>query len=239
MSELVAGGQGGGITIWDGKTGEYKQIFSAHPDVPGLNGIPGVESILFSPNGSVFASIGIAGDVKIWNTENLKGIFADILWETHSLAFDTSGNFLAYAGKDDAPVSIVRVVNSTTGEPVERIPLAADASVVAISPDKNEIAIGQPDGEMEIFSIPTANLLYQLNLGKSLPTAAIFLRDPRYLILGTDDGTLQLWDVPSQRLIFEVKAHQDEVTVLKLLNDGNTLYSGSEDGTAKIWKLSD
>lgn len=241
MSELVAGGQGGGITIWNGKTGEYEQIFSAHPDVPGLNGIAGVESILFSPSGSTFASIGISGDVKIWNAKNLKGIFAGILEDSHSLAFDAAGDLLAYVGKDDVPPpnNIIRIVDTETGEPVERIPTAADASVIAISLEGEEIAIGQPNGEMEIFSIPTAHLLYQLNLGKSLPTAAIFLKDPRYLIVGTQDGAFQLWNIPSQKLISEVKANQDSVTVLKPSNDGNLLYSGSEDGTVKVWKLTD
>ena len=239
--KLVAGGIDGNISIWGGEAGQFEQLFTAHPDPMGLNGAANVEEILFSPDGRLLASIGVNGDVKVWDTQHFQRVSGSFMWQAHSLAFDISGEMLAFSGQDfdrednNRSAPSVRIINTETGAIIAQT--FRDASVIAISPEKNAIGTGNPDGGMDLLSIPKFKLLAQLKYNNAIPTSAIFLHTTRYIAIGTKDGFIQLWDTNLEHLIASVKAHSGSVNVLKLTPDNHTLLSGGEDGVVKIWNL--
>lgn len=241
MKLLAAGGLGGNISLWEGPKseypGEFKQSLDAHPDPVGLNGMPSVESIRFSPDGRRFASIGINGDLAVWDAETLQRLFGDFLWKSHSPTFDSSGKLLAYAGGSLGAVAdaSVRVLDSSTGKLMVEIPTTTVS--LAIAPNQKMIAIGDSSGKITLFSLPNGIQTNKWTAGGSELTSLLYYPDSRFLVAGSADGSLQLWDTFSGKLVDEQRAHQGPVTVLKLSADSRQLYSGGEDGTVKIWQL--
>ncbi len=112
-------GTWGWVTLWDAKTLEFKRLLGVRPN--GLGEFGGVESVAFSPDGSVLA-VGRSADtygaddpgpVRLWDAEigehlrTLEGHTGDI----YSVTFSPDGRTLA-SGSSDGTVALWEIIPS-------------------------------------------------------------------------------------------------------------------------------
>ena len=84
-------------------------------------------------------------------------------------------------------------------EAVERLPTAGLSRSVAFSPDGQLLAVGQFDGDGQLYSTDTwAPTGRRLEAHTQRITNVEFSRDGRTLATSSADGTVQLWDVATQ-----------------------------------------
>lgn len=122
--------------------------------------------------------------------ERLAGNYRDIL----SVDYSPNNNYLVAGGRT------VRVLNCRTGEVTAELPRPAVS--VAVSPDNELIALGTPDGDIEIWTFEPAK--HSHTLAKSAEGHRIFVHDLKFSPNGskllTAGISLHLWDVGSGRL---------------------------------------
>ena len=135
-------GTWGWVTLRDAKTLEFKHLLGVRPN--GLGEFGGVESVAFSPDGSVLA-VGRSADtygaddpgpVRLWDAETgehlrtLEGHTGDI----HSVTFSPDGRTLA-SGSSDGTVALWEIIPSPDS-PEDGQPQVAEPP--PIKPDVNE-----------------------------------------------------------------------------------------------------
>ena len=105
------------------------------------------------------------------------------------------------------------------------------ATVAAIRPDDEAVALGMYDGSVQTWRISTGEPLGRILLHGSRITALAFAQDGRAVLAGSMDGTARLWRPDAARTNtepgFPVGNNED---VVALSPDGNTLLMGT--GTA-------
>ena len=125
-----------------------------------------------------------------------------------------------------------------TGEMRATYP-AAEATIVAYSPDGSVLASGHQDGRVQLWDAETGAQIATLDPANDrLPSVndLAFSPDGSLLISASSDGTAKVWDLRTGRVTRRL-THADAVNAVAFSPDGSTVATGSEDGTAKIWQL--
>ncbi len=149
-----------------------------------------VYTIVFSPDGSLIATGGNDGVVKVWNVETGREIagftesFAPYVFDGHDrLATATRG-----AG--------VKIWNITTRQLLHEIPggnkfaFSTDGSVFATS------GRGR-DPQIDLWNTTTGNLIARLNFPGAV-TSIVFSPDGQFVAVAGNDDTVSLLPVPKQ-----------------------------------------
>lgn len=232
---LAFGGAYGMLRILDRSTGKYK-IFEGHRQV-------GVNSVAFSPDGTLLASASDDRTVRIWKVEDgtclrvLKHPRAIVEQEqkVHSVAFSPDGKLIA-SGSEDGRVRLWRVQDGT----ITRIFRAAERNsimCVCFSPDSKMIAFGGTDHTVRIKDLSDGTR-FCLECDNSV-NAIAFSDDGRRLAAGfRNQATVQLWDAQDDYAeAGTLSGHTSSVT--SLVFAGESLVSGSEDSTIRRWTMVD
>jgi len=133
------------VTLWDAQTGKYRCSAGDHE--------PYSTSIAFSPDGTLLASGGADGTIKIWSltTSEAPKVWSKHVGRVNAIAFSPSGKILASVGKDRTvklwQVSTGQMITSfaKSGEEITSITFRPDGQAFATSNKANEI-------QMFIFS---------------------------------------------------------------------------------------
>jgi WD40 repeat protein len=228
---------GKNVTIWDVTTGKAVHTFQH-------DGPAGPMATVLSPDGKWFACPGLAGGLKVWDTERgLELRTLKVLKEpARHWEFSPDGTRLAASDASGA----VKIWDLSTGREICTTDLReVSIWLLRFSPDGKQLAVavtgssingpGMP-GEVRILDAESRGEVFPLLKGFSGGFSILsFSPNGKRLATGGKDGTVKVWDVATGQETLTLKGHTDWVTGLAFSPDGHRLISSSPDGTVRIW----
>jgi WD40 repeat protein len=223
------------LRLWNARTGQVIRTLPGHRYA--------INTVAFSPDGNRLVSCAATyspesspGEVKIWNVEDGRELFAeegDAAWDA---AFTADGA-LVVLGNQDGSVTLRPI--SGDGETRLLDGHATAVQSVAVSPDGRLIASGDFSGKIKIWDAATGEELDELGEpsahGQSVDSL-MFDSDGRRLVSGSRDLTAKVWDTESGRELLRLEGHTGHVNSASFNTDGRRIVTGSTDGTVKVWE---
>ena len=244
----LAGGSGdGAIRLWD-----VANPSQPRPLSPIVTSAAAVNSVVFSPNGQMLASVDDA-TVQLWDVANPahpRPIGPGLSSSTTSInrvAFSPDGHTLA-SGNADGTIQLLDIANPAHPRPIGQ-PLGSGAGVgsVAFSPDGHTLASGDYGGTIRLWDV--GDPAHPRPIGRPLTrsgdgiSSVAFGPDGHTLASGDYGGAIRLWDAgdPAHpRPIGQpLTASTTGTYSVAFSPDGHTLASGNVDGTVRLWDVTD
>ena len=235
----------GSTQLWNTLTGERRSRLTG-------DGLPFVDAVAFSPDGSTFARTGQRSYLRV----NCSGLFRSsyirvtersiLLWNSltdedpiylklngriYSIVFSPDGKILAGGSEDNT----IRLWNPTTGQYLTTFRgHSGEVNSVAFSADGETLASGSNDDTIKLWN---SNGEFRATLSghaDDVRTVA-FSPDGKILASGSEDNTIQLWNPTTAKHIATLEGHTDWVRSVAFSPDGGTLASASDDRTIRLW----
>jgi WD40 repeat protein/DNA-binding SARP family transcriptional activator len=216
----------GVIDIRDATTGERVLSFDGH-DID-------VNDVAFSPDGSMLATTGDGGALKLWDPAT-----GNNLWtsggtgEVWGPSFSADGSLVAAAWGDKGRT---RVLDTSDGRVLRTFTRAAGDT--AFSPDGRMLAVAprwNEWGDVLVFDLRTGKIAFSLKGGFAGRVA--WSPDGLRLATNNGNGSAQVWDGKTGKLLFSLFGHHAAVFSVDWSPDGSRLVTASDDGTARVWEV--
>jgi WD40 repeat protein len=188
----------------------------------------GVTWCVVSRDGTMVATSGYDGNVRIWNAQGgellrtLQG-GGGTIW---TIVFSADDRLLASGGED----KIVRVWRVADGS-LEKEFKGHTLNVwsVQFSPDGKWVASGSFDHSVRMWSLDGSAPDRVLNGHTQAVVRVAFSPDGKLLASGGDDSKLRLWEVSSGRQVREMDQSPRHIDALAFSPDGSYIVTGGKD----------
>jgi WD40 repeat protein len=230
--ERLARANGGGVKVWDAKTGQEL-----------LNLKDGGMRVVFSPDGKRLASGAKGSTVKVWDANNGKELLRLRVRHAEwfpgfSLSFSPDGKRLATAStiwddtKEAWVAGEVKVWDAQTGQ--ELLSLGDINTLgLAFSPDGKRLA-GADNKTVKVWDAQTGRELLSFKGHNTEMTSVAFSPDGKRLATTFYDGTLKVWDAQTGREPVTFKGHIRKVNSVTYSLDGKRL-AGASGAEVMVW----
>jgi WD40 repeat protein/transcriptional regulator with XRE-family HTH domain len=221
-------------------------LHQAIPELHILMTIPahpgGVPDVAYSPDGSLLASLGADGQVKVWDPnsgELMLTLERGVDEFGSSIAFNSDGSILAVA-----KVTEVVLWNTHNGEQISTL---AGQSVgttfgynlgvgqISFSPDGTRLAVANMDGVPKVWETATGQEVFSLMADMQPAKAIAYSPDGTLLATGGDEGNVQVWGANSAEELY-TRFLGGIIHSVAFSPDGVHLAAASEDGSVKVWE---
>ncbi|MEV0166646.1 WD40 repeat protein [Nonomuraea fuscirosea] len=190
----------------------------------------GVRSLACAPDGTMLATCGKDGTIRVWDVATRRELHAFEHHGVRALALSPDGVHLAGAGSDKT----VRVWDSTTGRELHHLTHDDAVWTIAYAPDGESLVTGGADGTLRIWHLTSRRVTRHFS-HRAVRTVA-YSSDGAWVASGGEDGQARVWSVAGTRLIHRF-GHDDAVSAVAFAPDGNSLATACADGTALVWDL--
>ncbi|HEU5104046.1 MAG TPA: CHAT domain-containing protein [Roseiflexaceae bacterium] len=197
-----------------------------------------IESIVFSPDGTILASASEDRTIRLWDVTRLKPLGEPLTGHTgavNHLAFSPDGKILA-SSSDDGTVRLWDMAtHRPRGDPLKGLP----SSALAFSPDGSILAT---EATLQIRLWDVASLKphgapLQGHTG-TLVYALAFNPNGTILASAGGDETIRLWDIATGQAIGDpLRGHVGPVSTIAFSPDGSLLASSGWDSTVRLWNV--
>lgn len=223
---VVAGYRGGGVLLWDTRSG---RLAGELPAPPGP-----IFRIAADPSGGLVAAAGEHGTVALWRLPS--GERLDLAGHTtarhvYTLAFHPTRPRLVSGGSDGA----VLLWDTADGTLVHRCTRHTSAIYGAAFGARGDLVTGERAGTLIVRDGGTGAVRRALvgHTGSVWPFA--FHPDGSQLAVSDDQFTLRLWDPGTGECRHELTGHAREVTSVHFSPDSTALAISRNDGIVRIW----
>jgi WD40 repeat protein len=216
-------------------------VLQGHTDV--------VNSVAFSPNGSLLASGGDDGEIRLWNTSDgrctRRIVRLDIMEEISSLSFSPDGKMLVAGGHNiDNDYGAILLWDLSNDDNISPTTLYAeigegdDVYAISYSPDGRYIASASGNGLVRLWNTSDGSCKSVLE-GHQAPVPSIcFSPNGKILASVGEDSCLRLWNVQdaSCLLVLSDQIHpRGCILSVTFSPDGQTLVTGGNDQRVCFW----
>ena len=200
-----------------------------------------VREIVYSPDGSFFATVSHDGATILWDSLSGQPITVEPL-RVHSnhvnaVVFSPDGSQMITVGDDGRSV----LFDMNQPDQLGKLILTHESEIYAvITLENGDILSAGLDGNVYLTDGETgeSSVLIAPTIGRI--TAASLSSDDTVLAIATDSGVLQLWDINTQEPLSEAfTAHSATIFAVEISPDNTQLASAGDDLQIAIWNIDD
>ncbi|MBE9198664.1 MULTISPECIES: HNH endonuclease [unclassified Nodularia (in: cyanobacteria)] len=226
---------GGGVFIWDLKTGKLDHFLDEHSKC--------VFNLAISPNGQNLASGSLDKTVKIWNlhTGELISTLAKRADPINCVAFSHDGKILACGGTNkyknaEGKTTTTYLWNPETEELIGTLTgHYLRVQCIAFSPNNQIIVTGSYDKTIKVWDINTQELLYTLTGHLSYVGHLLILPDCQTLI-SSGGGGIKFWNLTTGKLLSALSEDSEYIRSFAI-NHNYQILASTNSPHIKIWNL--
>lgn len=197
-----------------------------------------INDVQFSPDGSMLATSGDDGALKIWDPESGDEIANHIEEEGQvwGPSFSADGSRLAASWSSE---QTLRVLDPSSGRVIQTIEkVGCHPFETSLSPNGKRLAVTDNCvNEIRVFDVDTGRELYQLEGHVYPANTVVWSPDGRRIASSGNDGTVFVWDGRTGRPTIELLGHTESALDVDWGPDGRRLLSTGIDGEAKVWEV--
>jgi WD40 repeat protein len=224
----VAQLKNGEVEIWNIVSGEKENVLKHETGA--------VTSQAFSDDGSMLATIGQRGEVRLWKTDGWKSetLASNLTEQGRLVKFSANGRMLAVHLAAGASQYLLVFDLSSRAPPVKISTTNVSYSLL-FSPDASLLFVGRYDGSIRIYDLSAQKEVSALqgHLGAVMDMA--LSPDGRTLASCGDDHLVKLWNVASRQEILTLPSLRANSGALMFSPDGTWLAVDSAEERVQLW----
>ncbi|KAL5492993.1 hypothetical protein ACEPAI_4441 [Sanghuangporus weigelae] len=224
---IVSSSRDGRLGIWDGLTGaRIGEEIKGHTNW--------VIDVIYSPDGTRFASGSWDMTVKIWDVTGKLVTKMESDSEVRAIAFSADGRRVVSGHQ----YGNLRIWNAQNGALIaEWQGHESVVRAVAYSPDETRIVSGSWDESVRVWDAQSGASIGKPLIGhEGSVNAVAYSPDGSRIVSGSADATVRIWDAHTGKQIGKpLRGHDNLVVDVGYSQDGSRIISASWDDTIRFW----